>query len=257
MENRLLEKLARDEVALGVGLNYPNPNCIQVMGRGWDWLWVDAQHGQHDYSDLIRTAQVAELAGIPCVIRGASQDPATICRMLDTHAAGLVVPMVNTPEEAQRIVEAAYYPPHGTRSYGGRRMGDVEGRDYYKTAHKHTLLAAQIETPEAVARAEAIAAIEGIDALHIGPDDLKIRMGIPIDTPLCKSDPLLEAIGQVAQAARKAGKASGCNVGDVPSVRKVVSLGVRMIMGGSDLRFLKVGSAAQLKALRETAREPG
>ena len=254
MENRLLDKLSSGAVALGVGLNYPNPNCLEVMAPGWDWIWVDAQHGQHDYATLVQSAQVAELVGVPCIIRGPGKDPDQVCRMPDTHASGVVVPMVNRPDEAARVVAAACYPPNGARSYGGRRMGDVEGREYYRTAHERTFIGVQIETPEAVDRAAEIAAVQGVHELHVGPDDLKIRLGLPINTRICESDVLLDAIARVGEAARTAGKFAGCNVSDMASVKEVVARGCRMIMGGSDLRFIKTGSAAQLADLREATK---
>lgn len=255
MKNALLEKLKRDEVALGVGLMYPSPSCIESMGKGWDWLWLDAQHGQLDYAAILHGVQVADLTGLSPVVRLPGHAPDVIGRILDTRARGLVVPLVNTADEARAIVQAAYFPPLGARSFGGRRVTDVGGREYYQTANEGLLLAVQIETLEAISRAEEMAAVEGVKALFFGPDDMKMRMGIPINTPIHESDKLAQAMDGMARITRDAGKFAGCVAAQADSLKMAVSLGYRLIVGGSDVVFLRTASAAKLEELHNALKE--
>ena len=254
VKNALLKKLKNGEPTLGVGLMYPNPNCIESMARGWDWVWIDGQHGQLDYATILRAVQVAQGAGIPTIIRVASHEPGLIGMALDTGTEGLMIPMVDTPEQAGEIVKDACFPPLGNRSYGGRRVIDVGGRDYYKTANNDLLLVAQIETLEAVSRAEKIAAVEGIDALFFGPDDMKMRLGLPIDTPINESEELAKAMQTVATAARNAGKITGCVTASAESLRMALSEGYRLLVGGADIAFLRTASASKLEELRSAIR---
>lgn len=251
MVNDLHEKLKNGEVALGVGLTYPNPNCIESMAKGWGWLWIDGQHGQLDYATILHAVQVAQGAGIPTITRVPGHEPGFISMALDTATDGIMVPMVDTPEQAEEIVKAVYFPPLGNRSYGGRRVIDVRGMDYYKTANEDLLVVAQIETPEALSRAEEIVAVDGIDVLFFGSDDMKMRLGLPIDTPIHEPKELRRAAEAVAAAARNADKIAGCVAATAVSFRHAVSQGYRLIVGGADIGFLRAASAAKLAELRE------
>ena len=141
--------------------------------------------------------------------RPSSACPATISAQiglaLDTGANGLIVPVVNTPEEAREIVYAAKFPPLGGRSYGGRRPIDLRGRGYSDTANEDVILVAQIESPEAVENAESIAAVPGVDALFLGPDDIMLRRGHSMIAPR-SPEALRKDLERVISACRKHGK---------------------------------------------------
>lgn len=256
MENMLLAKLRRNEVCLGVGLMYPNPNAIESMGKGWDWVWIDGQHGQLDYAGILHAVQVGRLSGLPSVTRVPGHAPDFIGQVLDTGTDGLMAPMVDAPDMAEAIVRAAYFPPLGARSYGGRRVIDCGGRDYYLSANDQLLVIAQIETPQAVTKAHEIAAVEGVDALFFSSDDMKVRMGIPINTPPDESPELLKLMEQTARAALDAGKIAGCVAASAPALKNAVSLGYRLIVGGADAGFLRTASAAKLEELRAALGTP-
>jgi 4-hydroxy-2-oxoheptanedioate aldolase len=163
-----------------------------------------------------------------------------------------MVPMVNTPDEARRVVEASHFPPLGRRSYGGRRVVDLGGRQYCYEANDDVLVIAQIETREAVANAGAIAAIDGVDVIFFSPDDLKLDMGLEIDTPV--TDPALaECFQAVARAAAEAGAVSGGIATDASTLEYFLAAGYRLICGGADAAFLRAASRAALAELRDTA----
>ena len=245
-------KLQNDQVALGLAITLPAPGIIEAIGAGWDWVWIDGQHGQMSYDAMLYQVRVADARGLAPVPRVPGHAYDTIGPVMDMRPAGIMVPMVDTPEQARHVVDAARFPPIGKRSIGGRRMVDLEGRDYYQSANQDTLLLAQIETPEAVENASAIAAIEGVDVLFFGADDVKVRLGIPINTPVPDSAELTRAMERTARAARDAGKFAGCVATNSATLALAVSLGYRLLAGGVDVLFLREGSDAKLQELHRT-----
>jgi len=246
----LKERLTNGEVALGFALVLPAAAIIEHAGKDWDWIWIDSQHGQHDYRSMLECVRVADACGVAPIVRVPGHDPGAIGRVLDMRPTGIMVPMVDSPDDAHRIVEAVRFPPLGKRSYGGRRAIDMEGREYFQTADDNMLLLTQIETREAVENAEAIAATEGVDVLFFGPDDMKVRLGIPINTPATESDVLARAMADTAAAAKNAGKCTGCIAATPDSLVMATSLGYRLIVGGGDVPFLRATSPARLAELR-------
>jgi len=250
MSNALQQKLKNDEVVLGLNMNFPAAGIIECMGKGWDWLWIDGQHGQIDYRDMLQCVRVADACGLAPIPRAPDHAYGTIGLVMDMKVAGIMVPMVETPQQARNIVNAACFPPLGNRSFGGRRVVDIGGRGYAETANDDSLIVAQIESGKAVEEAEAIAATDGIDVLFFGPDDMKLRNGIPIDTGITESDKLARAMELTAKAAKNSGKIAGTVVGNKESLDLAVSLGYRLIVGGGDVGFLRTASAEKLKELK-------
>jgi len=250
MSSCLKDQLESGRTALGLGLMYPNPNCIEAMASGWDWIWIDGQHGQMDYATILHAVQMTRAAGVAAITRVPGHSFDIIGPVLDTGTDGLMVPMVNTADQARAIVESVYFPPLGSRSYGGRRVIDIGGRDYYQDANARLTLVAQIETLEAVENAADIAAVDGVDCLFFGPDDMKMRMDLPINTPIDESPELQTAMKQVAEAARESGKVAGCVAGTSAAMTTAVSLGYRLVVGGADIGFLRVAAAAKAAELR-------
>ncbi len=250
MTNALKEKFEKGEPALGFALMYPSPSSMECTAAGWDWVWVDAQHGQMDYATILYTIQIAELLGLSTIVRPSGNELNMFGPILDACATGLMVPMVNSVEQAREVVKAFYFPPLGERSYGGRRVIDVHGREYYQEANDNVLLVAQIETPEALQDAEQIAAVDGVDVIFFSPDDLKIRMDLPINSTPLTSDELGKAMQQVGQAARNAGKIAGCIGATAESLKMAVSEGYLLVVGGADAIFLRTASTAKIEELR-------
>ena len=250
MNASLIDKLKAGRVAIGVGLQFPVAGIIECVGDGWDWIWIDSQHGQHDYRSILECVRVADSCGIASVVRVSGHDAGGIGRVMDMRPTGIIVPMVNNAQEARVVVDASRFPPLGKRSYGGRRVIDLGSREYYATANEDTLLVAQIETKEAVDNAEEIAAVDGVDVLFVGPDDMKVRMGIPINTPITESDELAKALQQVICSAKNSGKAGGCVAATPASIKMTSSLGYTLIVGGADVGFLREGASAKVTALR-------
>lgn len=241
MRTDLRERLGGDEVLLGCCIMYPCPGAIERIGPDWDWFWIDAQHGELDYSDVLTLVRACDLVGKAPVVRVPSHEAAWISKALDAGAAGVMVPQVNDVEEARAVVKAAKFPPVGARSYGARRVIDLRGRGYSDTADQDTILIAQVETPEAIKKADAIAAVPGVDALLVGPDDAGLCLGLSMTEPK-PEEKVREWQQTVVDACRKHGKIPVAVGGRGEMLAVLVSLGFRMIVCGGDASFIAEGS---------------
>jgi 2-keto-3-deoxy-L-rhamnonate aldolase RhmA len=240
---------------LGMCIMYPAPGIVERIGPDWDWVWIDGQHGELGYSDLLGIVRACDVAQKPGFVRVPWHETGSIGLALDMGAAGVIVPCVDTPEEAQAAVNAAKFPPLGKRSYGGRRPIDRASRLYADTANEDTLLVVQLETPEGIDHAERIAALPGIDALFLGPDDIMLRRGFAMNSPR-NQETLGNDMAAVIGACRKHGK-FGVMVGaGVELFKLCLAYGYHMIVGGGDVVFLANGSrqtSAELRALVKNA----
>lgn len=226
---------------LGLSVMHPSPGAIERIGPDWDWMWIDTQHGQLGYADMLALVRACDLIERAAIVRVPSHEYGGIGRALDTGASGVIVPMVNTPEEALAVVHAAKLPPLGERSYGGRRAIDLHGRAYASTANRDTLLIAQIETPGALDHVDAIAATKGVDALFLGPDDISLRRGRTMDQPLDQTQ-LRRDMDTVLAACRRHNKFAVAVGMGAEMTRLCASLGFHMIVAGGDSAFLANGS---------------
>jgi 2-keto-3-deoxy-L-rhamnonate aldolase RhmA len=249
MNKEFKNRLTGGDVLLGVASSFPAPSIVESIGGMWDWVWIDGQHGQLDYHDILGCVRAADAAGTAPIVRVQSHDFGVIGRAADMAPAGIMVPMVNNAEEARAVVAALRFPPLGQRSFGGRRIIERGGLDFYKRVNDECVLVAQIETPEAVEHAEAIAATEGVDALFVGADDLKVRMDIPMTTAFQDSDALTKVMTTVAEAAGNTGKAAGCVTVSPETLRAALSLGHRLVACGSDGSFLRAESTNRRNAM--------
>jgi len=250
-KNILAEKLRAGEIVLGLCNTYPASGIIEGMCHGWDFVWIDGQHGEMSYDSILHALQAAAGVGIETVVRVPGHEHGVLGVHADLCPSAILVPMINTVEEARHVVAGLRFPPLGVRSYGGRRVIDVDGRDYYR--ERELMVIAQTETLEAVENAAEIAAVEGIDGLFFGPDDMRVRMDIPVNTPMTEHPRLKEALRQTVDAARGAGKFTACVAVTPEAVEMVVGMGYRMVVGGGDIRFLRTASAEALTVLRQAA----
>jgi len=234
---------------IGMGVMYPSVGALERTGVDWDWIWMDAQHGDLDFRDVMNLIRAAHVIERPSLVRVPAHDAAWIGKALDGGASGVIVPLVESVVEAQAMVRAAKFPPLGNRSYGGRRVVDFLGRSYYATANRDTLLILQVESNEMVANVDEIAALEGVDGIFLGPDDLLIRAGQDVDTP--KNPAVLGRQYQlVVEACRRHGKLSmGHGISDV-SLSMAREYGFDLVIGGGDVVFLANGSKSAAQKLR-------
>ena len=245
----------RKKPHLGLCIMYPAPGIIERIGPDWDWIWIDGQHGELGYNDTLAAVRACNLIRRPAIVRVPGHDPGAIGKALDMAADGVMVPMVDDPEQARQVVQAAKFPPLGARSYGGRRPIDLTDRGYANQGRAQPLLICQIETPLALENADAIAGVEGVDVILFGADDLCLRSGLPMDkTPPegCCDD----ARRTVAEAAGTHGKIAGGVFPSVAALRSAVKLGYRLIVGCADVGLLAAGSEDAVRPLRDCLKKP-
>jgi len=233
---------------------YPAPGIVERIGPDWDWLWIDGQHGELGYDDVLAVVRASDSVHRPAVVRVPGHDPGQIGKALDTAAAGVMVPMVNTPAEARKVVQAAKFPPLGARSYGGRRPIDLWGRGYANPVQPEPLLVCQIETPEGLRNADQIATVDGVDVLFFGPDDMALRAGLPMDQPRPEGV-FDEAFHVVANAARRGGKFAGGVFRAPAALAAAVQQGYHLIVSAGDVMFLAEASRQSSDALHAVLKQ--
>jgi 4-hydroxy-2-oxoheptanedioate aldolase len=194
----------------GTFINLGSSITAEIAGHaGFDWLMLDYEHGPGSEETLLHQLQAVSATGTASIVRIAENEPARFKRALDVGANGVMVPYVNTAAEARAAVSAMRYPPRGTRGVSKFNRAAGFGQnfdDYYAHAHERLVMMAQIETPESLEHLDAIAAVDGVDVLFVGPLDLTTNMGIQGEF---EHPAFVEARRKVCQAARNAGKAAG------------------------------------------------
>lgn len=235
------QKLRDREPVLGTMISeMACPNLARIFGAaGFEYMIVDCEHGYFDFSQLAAMVSVANGVGISAIVRIPTIDRGVITKVLDMGADGLLVPMVNTAEEARQIVSYAKYPSLGHRGASTQRAhtnyDPPRLEEYFEIANARTIILAQIETREALENVGEIAAVEGIDAVVIGPNDLSIDLGVPGDF---QAESMKEAERIVVEAAKKAGKASGIITSKTDVIRECRDKGMTVLSCDSEVGML-------------------
>ena len=246
--NTAKEKMLRGEPAFGYALGLGSPHVAEALaGTGIDFLLLDTQHGSWG-PDATITALSATSAGsaVP-MARVAYNNFTLIGRLLDEGMLGIVVPMVDTPEQAREAAAAGRFPPRGKRSWGWGRAW-AYGPDYTDWSDDQLFLAVQIESALAVENAEAIMSTPGIDGCWIGPADLALSMGIH-PRVASEREEHARAIERVLDACRNTGKVPGFAGSSPDQALKLAAQGFRYLTAGSDLGFLIGGARAGVEKL--------
>ena len=237
-------------VPVGTWVMSASPIVAEAVGlAGFDWAVLDMEHSPLDLMGLVHVLQA--VAGTPLlpVVRVPWNDTVTIKRVLDAGAQTLLIPFVQNADEARAAVAATRYPPEGVRGMAGMSRGSRFGTapDYLKRANEGQCVILQLETQEAVANLEAIAAVPGVDALFLGPADLSATMGLP--GQLMHAD----VVALMAQAVARC-RALGMHVGTVGGTAEVVAqyraMGFTYLAIASDLGLLMRGLQAAAAAVR-------
>jgi 4-hydroxy-2-oxoheptanedioate aldolase len=238
----LWDKLHDHKPGFGLAVKFDDPAIVEVIGAGWDFVWLDMQHGSIGTERIEDLLRACDLIGVSAFVRPPGPDPQTISQILNMNAAGVIVPQIDDAVQAEAIVRAAKFPPLGDRSYGGPRIHFRQGPDYPTAANERQLVIAQIESPTAVANADAIAATDGIDVLMLAPDDLRLRLGVPLSADFA-SDELLQAADKVITACRHHGKIGFALAFEADAIRAFLERGYRLLLAAADARFLQEGAA--------------
>jgi len=238
-KNRVKELWHEGKATVGTWLALGSPLVAEIIAHmGFDWVLIDTEHGTIGIETTQSIIQAMSATATVPIVRVAWNDPALIKRALDAGAYGLLIPMVNTREEATRAVQASRYPPVGIRSYGGPRVRLYGGVDYFEHANEEIAVIVQIEHIDAVNRIDEILSVAGIDAWFIGPQDLAASMGVKLG--LDNPDPRhIEAVSKVLAAGKKHHIPGGILVGSPEAVNQRIAQGFQFIGLSSDEGFLR------------------
>jgi 4-hydroxy-2-oxoheptanedioate aldolase len=251
-----LGQLLRSETVFAFWSVVPNQHLVEaVTCAGYGGIVIDAQHGLHDFASIERLVPSIVSCGAGALVRLPLGDLALGARALDVGCAAVIVPMVNTPDEAKAAVAAMKYPPMGARSFGplrGLAYSGLERTDYVHRANHITTLFAMIETETALRNLEAIAAVEGIDGLFVGPNDLAVSL-----TRGHGADPAHPLVTQAVEKVRlqcvRHGKIAAIYANTPELARDYAGRGYRLVAMGNEISFAAAGAAAALAGARGAA----
>jgi len=253
-KNRVKELWRQGEATVGTWLVLGSPLVAEIIASmGFDWVVIDTEHGAIDIGATQSIIQAINTTSAVPMVRVPWNDPIVIKRALDAGAYGLVIPMVNSREEAERAVQATRYPPLGIRSYGGPRARLYGGASYFEHANEEIALIVQIEHIEAVNHIDEILSVKGIDGFFIGPSDLAISMGLK--PGMDQTDPRhVEAVNKVLASGKRHGLPGGIHVGSPEAVNERIAQGCQFIALASDERFLRSAAQAALDKVTKDRR---
>ena len=177
---KLPEKFTSDDTAFGCWLKVPSSVTAEVAAlSGFDYVCIDMQHGFSDRNDLIPMLQAVQPHSPRAIVRVPSNEPSVIGWALDAGATGVIVPLVNSAEEAEKAVKACLYPSKGNRSMGPTRAERVFGEEYVQGVENSIQCLPMIETLDALNNLESILSVDGVDSIYVGPSDLSVNLGLP------------------------------------------------------------------------------
>jgi 4-hydroxy-2-oxoheptanedioate aldolase len=241
-ENRLKARLSNKEATTGLWLSMANTYTAEIAGHiGFDWLLIDGEHAPNDIQTIMTQLQVLRSSTSPVIVRPPIGQVHLIKQYLDMGVQSFLIPMVESREQAELMVSAVRYPPHGVRGVGaGSARASYFGTldNYTATANGQICLILQIESLAAIAALDDIASVEGVDCLFIGPSDLSADMGFLGNPYAPEVQAVIEdAIGRI----RARGKAVGVYMSDRTYAKRYLELGANMIAIGSDAAVLTHG----------------
>jgi len=255
VQSSLRDALRGDALVLCLALlNSRTPDVPAIAAAaGYDAVYVDLEHTSTSLETAAMLCAGAAGAGIAGLVRVPSHDASIIARVLDSGATGIIVPHVNSANEAEAVVKSARFPPIGHRSISGPNA--VSGyqprtpKELTELLERHTVVAVMVETPAAVTAANAIAAVDGVDMILLGPSDLTAEMGIHGQY---ENEHFHRAVDSVAAACREHGVALGvAGIKSVELLKQFVGLGLQFISAGTDVGMMTEAATARARVLRE------
>jgi 4-hydroxy-2-oxoheptanedioate aldolase len=251
LQSAIRRRWQAGEPAFGAWCSIPSALSAEVVGQaGFDFVCADLQHGLADLGSAAPMLQAISITGADPIVRVPANEPWLIMRALDLGAAGVIVPLVGSAEEAARAAGACRYPPAGVRSWGPVRVSSKKATDA-GACNERVLCLPMIETPEGLANLEAICSAPGVDGIYIGPSDLALSHGVA-------PGPELEALlGKIVATARKCGIPAGIHVPSGAAARERAEAGFLLAGIATDRELLWRASLGELAAARGSERETG
>jgi len=254
---QLKKKLHEGGLLIGTMLSeVRNPNVAYMLAQcGYDYFIIDNEHGSYSPETVSNMIAAARGSGLSVIVRIPEIRRETILKPLDSGAAGLLVPQVNTADQAREIIVHAKYPPMGDRGVGLRRAhsmyGRVDATEYLKQANEDTFIAVQAENSKAIENLEEIAAVPGIDCIFVGPSDLSVSLGIPGQVTHPRE---VKAIDRVIEVCNKHNIITGILMFDAALLKPWVEKGMRFVAYSSDISLLADAAAQGIEELRSAVK---
>jgi 4-hydroxy-2-oxoheptanedioate aldolase len=248
--NKFKQALGQGKQQIGLWCTLTSPYAAEVVaGSGFDWLLLDTEHSPVDIEGVLGQLQAVSAYDVTPIVRPASNDPVLIKRLLDIGVQSLLIPYVQSANEAQAAVAATRYPPDGIRGVSSltraTSFGRIEG--YAKTAAHELCVIVQVETQAALDAIEEIGAVPGVDAIFIGPADLAASLGFPGQ----QGHPtVVAAIEDAIKRIRNLGKPAGILTGDPAFAEKCIALGTLFTAVGIDIGILARATEALAKRFK-------
>ncbi len=237
-QNTFKKRLLAGDTLIGIWSTLCNASASEALADcGFDWMLIDTEHSPIEIAQVTSLLQAASTGTAAALVRPAWNDKILIKRVLDIGAQTILVPFVENAEEAAAAVAATRYPPHGIRGVAGTTRAGRYGmaKDYFQRANEEVCVLAQIETGEALANLEEIAAVEGVDGVFIGPADLAASLGY-LGNPA--HEVVQTALKDAADRLAKAGKPSGVLAANQELAKTYLAMGFQFVGAGLDLGLL-------------------
>ncbi len=245
--NKLKQIWASGKASVDCWLMLPSAISAELLAhQGWDSLTIDCEHGQADHAGMVQILTAISTSDAVPLVRVKWNDPGDIMRALDSGAYGVICPMIETVEECEKFVGACRYFPRGYRSFGPRRAVIYGGDDYLEHADDTVLTIAQIETLKGLKNIDAIAAVPELDMLFLGPNDMRITMGMKPRLKLEEPE-ILAVCEQVVAACKRAGIRSGMFCMNVQDAQRMMDMGFDHVTAILDDVLLSAGAAMRQK----------
>ena len=250
LTNDRFRDAARDRKTLFCAwLAINSPLLLDAIGEaGWDCILIDQQHGLGGHDAMVGCLTAAKAAGLPALVRVADNDPGLIGRALDAGAQGVVCPLINSADDAERFVRAVKYPPRGTRSWGPYRAQLNLTGGYVPQADGWTIACPQIETKGALDQLDDILSIDGVDMVCFGPNDLSAALTGRFDI---HAPEIKEALSLVLRKCREKSVMAFVFANDATYARPLIEAGWDMVAIGTDSGWFTAAAADRLKQLAE------
>jgi 4-hydroxy-2-oxoheptanedioate aldolase len=248
---QLVDRLRRREPLIGYWVATDNPIATErIASAGYDYVCLDMQHGLIGYAGMVANIMATDAGGSSAVVRVGANDAGLIGRALDAGARAVIVPLINTAEEAATAVAACRYQPRGIRSFGPSRAPLRVGASDVASVDAAVACIVMIETAAGLANVEEICATPGLDGVYIGPSDLSIALGAPRAGAVADLPAFDLGLAAVRAAAQRAGIACGMHCTDGPMAARRLAEGFTYVSISSDLLHLEAAARAHLDAAR-------
>lgn len=247
--NTTRQRALAGETTFGTMCNLASPLGAETLGQcGYDFIVIDLQHGENGIDGVQVLLQALSTTPTIPIVRVTANSPIQIQRALDLGAYGVIVPFINNRQEAEAIVQNAFYPPLGSRSWGPTRATMYAGADYFSGAARELLTLPMLESADGLANARNIIEVEGISGCFVGPADLNISLGHTPDGALAQQTE--DGIADILEIAKSLGKVAGIHAMSIEDAKRRSEQGFRFITVAADTRLVRMGAQHTLSALR-------